>query len=66
MSGDNQTRLYDDNINQYLDLSYSRQGQDVRYALNDEKIRSLGWAPSCDFDSEIIEIVEYYKNNFVW
>ena len=29
--------------NQYLDFSYSRQGQDVRYALNDDKLRKLGW-----------------------
>ena len=50
----------------YLDLSYSRQGQDVRYALNDEKLRSLGWEPKAVFDKELPAIVEYYKNNFIW
>lgn len=58
--------LYDDNINQYLDLSYSRQGQDVRYALNDDKLRSLGWEPKARFDEELPSIVGYYKNNFIW
>ena len=58
--------LYDDNINQYLDLSYSRQGQDVRYALNDDKLRALGWEPVTIFDKELPDIVEYYKNNFIW
>ena len=40
-------KLYtnDDDIDNYLDLSFSRQGQDVRYALNDDKLRSLGWKP---------------------
>ena len=58
--------LYDDNINQHLDLSCVRQGQDVRYALNDDKLRSLGWEPKAVFDKELPAIVEYYKNNFIW
>ena len=51
---------------QYLDLSYSRKGQDVRYALDDSKLRSLGWIPKCNFDDELPNIVEYYKENFIW
>ena len=50
----------------YLDLSYCREGQDVRYALNDEKLRALGWSPSKRFDKELIQIVEHYKKNFKW
>jgi dTDP-glucose 4,6-dehydratase len=50
----------------YLDLSHVREGQDVRYALNDDKLRSLGWSPSKNFDEEITKIVNYYKNNFKW
>jgi dTDP-glucose 4,6-dehydratase len=50
----------------FVDFGAERPGQDVRYALNDQKIRRLGWEPSCDFDTEIIEIVEYYKDNFIW
>ncbi len=53
-------------INQYLDLDIVRKGQDVRYALNDDKLRSLGWEPQMDFDSELPKIVEYYKQNFIW
>jgi dTDP-glucose 4,6-dehydratase len=52
--------------NEYLDLSYVREGQDIRYALNDDKLRALGWAPQKNFDKEIKPIVEYYKNNFKW
>ena len=50
----------------YLDLSYSRVGQDVRYALDDSKLRSLGWEPKAIFDEELPSIVKYYKNNFIW
>ena len=53
-------------LDEYLDLSYSRQGQDVRYALNDDKLRSLGWKPVTIFYKELPDIVEYYKNNFIW
>jgi dTDP-glucose 4,6-dehydratase len=54
------------NWESYVDLSYVRPGQDVRYALNDDKLRSLGWEPKKNFDEEIGSIVKYYKDNFVW
>jgi len=50
----------------YVDFSYSREGQDVRYALNDDKLRALGWEPKKKFDEEIYDIVQYYKKNFIW
>jgi dTDP-glucose 4,6-dehydratase len=50
----------------YLDLSYSRDGQDVRYALDDSKLRKLGWKPKKVFDEELPSIVEYYKEKFIW
>ncbi len=50
----------------YVDLSHVRQGQDVRYALNDDKLRELGWKPEMNFNDEIARIVEYYKKNFKW
>jgi dTDP-glucose 4,6-dehydratase len=53
-------------INKYIDVSYSRAGQDVRYALDDSKLRELGWKSEMVFDKEIINIVKYYKNKFIW
>ena len=50
----------------YLDLSYSRAGQDVRYALDDSKLRTLGWKPKARFDIELMYIINYYKNKFIW
>lgn len=53
-------------LGQYTNLDYHRLGQDVRYSLNDDKLRALGWAPQRVFDDEIRTIVEYYKENFHW
>jgi dTDP-glucose 4,6-dehydratase len=55
-----------DNITSFVDLTFSRKGQDVRYALDDSKLRSLGWAPQKNFDNEIDNIVKYYKDKFIW
>ena len=50
----------------FLDLSINRPGQDVRYAIDDSKLKALGWTPRANFNKELVEIVEYYRNNFVW
>ena len=57
---------YNEDKNQFLDLSVERKGQDLRYALNDDKLRSLGWKPELEFEKELPKIVEYYKQNFIW
>jgi dTDP-glucose 4,6-dehydratase len=54
------------NIEDYIDFTYSRPGQDVRYALDDSKLRSLGWKPKAEFNTELQYIVNYYKNKFIW
>lgn len=50
----------------HLDLTWSRPGQDVRYAINDDKLKKLGWTANANFYDELPKIVDYYKNNFVW
>lgn len=54
------------NIDNYIDFSFNRIGQDIRYALDDSKLRNLGWKPSKIFDEEIASIVDYYNNKFIW
>lgn len=51
---------------QYIDFSCNRPGQDIRYALDDSKIRSLGWRPEINFSTEVENIVDYYKKKFIW
>mgnify|MGYP003113807329 FL=1 len=51
---------------EYIDTDFSRQGQDVRYSIDDSKLKELGWNNECDFYEELPHIVKYYKENFVW
>jgi dTDP-glucose 4,6-dehydratase len=57
---------YDIDYNEYIDYSLNRIGQDVRYSIDDSKLKTLEWEPKCNFESELKEIVKYYKDNFVW
>jgi dTDP-glucose 4,6-dehydratase len=50
----------------YLDLGVTRPGQDVRYAIDDRKLKALGWTPKANFDIALVPIVEYYIKNFIW
>lgn len=61
-------KLYNinDDLMDHIDFSVNRKGQDVRYALDDSKLRALGWQPSKNFDIELPDIVKYYKNKFIW
>ena len=52
--------------NKWIDCSEVRPGQDVRYAINDDKLKSLGWQPKADFYKELEVVVDFYKHNFVW
>ena len=59
---------YNNNVKwkDYVDLSHKRPGQDIRYALNGDKLKQLGWKPTKVFDEEIVKLVEFYKENFKW
>jgi dTDP-glucose 4,6-dehydratase len=52
-------------IDQYITKA-ERPGQDLRYAIDDSKLKALGWSPQADFDKELVDIVKYYTDNFVW
>ena len=45
---------------------WARHGQDVRYSIDDSKLKALGWKPKADFNTELKKIVTYYKKNFIW
>jgi len=43
-----------------------RKGHDRRYALNIDKIASLGWSPRYTFEKAMAETVSWYKQNRQW
>ncbi len=54
------------NLEQHLDLSFNRPGQDVRYAISCEPLRELQWRPKKVFDEELVKLVEKFKKGFIW
>lgn len=55
----------DTEIEKYL-TDMIRPGQDLRYSIDDTKLKKLGWSATADFDKELEKVVEYYQNNFIW
>ena len=63
---DNFYNVTEQGYDSFMDFSEQRVGQDVRYAIDDSKLKALGWNPIADFDKELVTIIDYYRNNFVW
>jgi dTDP-glucose 4,6-dehydratase len=43
-----------------------RPGHDRRYAIDDTKLRSLGWSPARSFAEGLAATVEWYRDNRSW
>jgi dTDP-glucose 4,6-dehydratase len=43
-----------------------RPGHDRRYSLDDEKLRTLGWAPQRSLEEGLAETVGWYRDNRAW
>jgi dTDP-glucose 4,6-dehydratase len=43
-----------------------RPGHDLRYSLNSDKTRALGWKPSHTFEDAMKKTVDWYVNNEWW
>jgi dTDP-glucose 4,6-dehydratase len=56
----------DVSLEDYAQLNYVRMGEDIRYSLDDSRLRNLGWNNVKNFDEELTRIVDYYKNKFTW
>lgn len=61
LSGRNSDRFED-----YADFEVKRAGQDVRYSIDDSKLRSLGWTNKRNFDAELPCVVAHHTSEFVW
>ena len=53
-------------LDSHVKFAYVRQGEDVRYGVDDSALRALGWRNRRVFDREIVKIVRHYKNKVVW
>lgn len=50
----------------WIDFVSNRAVNDFRYAIDDSKIRRLGWKPKRDFEHRLRDTIEWYKNNTWW
>jgi len=53
-------------LEEHLDLTYNRPGQDVRYSISCDPLKDLGWSPKKEFDKEIVSLVNKFKKEFKW
>ncbi|MBI4423979.1 MAG: GDP-mannose 4,6-dehydratase [Elusimicrobia bacterium] len=53
-------------LDRHAKFQFVRQGEDVRYSIDDSELRKLGWTNRKRFAAEIGKIVRYYKNKVVW
>ena len=61
-------KLYNssENYDEFINYNFTRNGQDVRYSIDDKKLKALGWEAEANFDDELVSVVGYYKQNFIW
>lgn len=50
----------------WIDFVWDRAVNDFRYAINDSKIRKLGWKPKHNFEYWLRETVKWYRDNEWW
>lgn len=50
---------------QTIDSSQNRSGVDMRYALNTDKIKKLGWSPKKHFDQELEYMIQKAKKEML-
>lgn len=50
----------------YIKFIKDRPGHDRRYALDSNKIKSLGWRPEYTFEEGIKKTIQWYKDNQTW
>lgn len=43
-----------------------RLSDDIRYGIDSDKLRNLGWGPIYDFKNRLIETVRWYRDNQHW
>ena len=49
-----------------VDFHSSRPGHDLRYALDGDLMKELGWVPKVSIDERIIQVVQWTLNNERW
>lgn len=49
-----------------IEYLHDRLGNDRRYAIDNAKIKTLGWRPEAVFEQKIVDTINWYRNNPKW
>jgi dTDP-glucose 4,6-dehydratase len=49
-----------------VDYVEDRKGHDRRYAIDDSKLRALGYTPGTTFEAGLAQTVQWYRDNRAW
>jgi dTDP-D-glucose 4,6-dehydratase len=55
-----------EDIQDFVDYSYNRPGQDIRHSLDTTKINNLGWRARRIFNEELPNILARYNSQRYW
>lgn len=55
--------LFDKSPEEYITYIEDRPFNDGRYAVNWDKITALGWKPSIDLKDQMVELIQWYRDN---
>ncbi len=50
----------------YIEFVEHRLGHDFRYAIDDSKLKALGWKPEVEFEDGLKKTIEWYKAHEWW
>ena len=53
----------DDDYNNYIEFVKDRPWNDLRYGVNCEDLKNLGWKEEYDFDKGLRETIEWYNKS---
>ncbi|WP_112182160.1 MULTISPECIES: dTDP-glucose 4,6-dehydratase [Paraliobacillus] len=55
-----------DKSEELIEFVEDRLGHDKRYAIDPTKLEKLGWKPTYNFDTGIVQTIQWYLNNKDW
>lgn len=50
----------------YINYVADRPGHDWRYAINNDKIKALGWQPQIELATGLADLIKWYQDNSWW
>ena len=53
-------------IFELVDFHSSRPGHDLRYALDGNKLKNMGWVAPVDFEQSLSKTIDWYVDNPKW